>query len=123
MGDPAVLRVAATWPDDLSVAVNLSPAQFEDGRIAAKVREALQASGLPAGRLEMEITEGLLLSARSARMRQLADLKALGVRIAMDDFGTGYSSLSYLWEFPFDKLKIDQSFASALRARTIISPR
>jgi diguanylate cyclase (GGDEF)-like protein len=118
IGDWVIRRsceIAATWPDDLSVAVNLSPAQFEDGRIAASVHEALQASGLLAGRLEMEITEGLLLSRTERTMRQLADLKALGVRIAMDDFGTGYSSLSYLWKFPFDKLKIDQSFVGALQ--------
>ena len=74
----------------------------------------MNASGLAARRLELEITEGLLLSDTDSVMRQLADLKALGVKIAMDDFGTGYSSLSYLWKFPFDKLKIDQSFTRAL---------
>ncbi len=106
--------VAAAWPSQLAIAVNLSPVQFEDGRIAERVREALNASGLAAKRLELEITEGLLLSDTESVMRQLADLKALGVRIAMDDFGTGYSSLSYLWRFPFDKLKIDQSFTHGL---------
>jgi predicted signal transduction protein with EAL and GGDEF domain len=106
--------VAAAWPGHLSVAVNLSPVQFEDGQLADRVRDALNASGLAAGRLELEITEGLLLSDTESVMRQLADLKAVGVRIAMDDFGTGYSSLSYLWRFTFDKLKIDQSFVRAL---------
>jgi EAL domain-containing protein (putative c-di-GMP-specific phosphodiesterase class I) len=105
---------AATWPAKLSVAVNLSPAQFEDGRLVETVRAALNDSGLAANRLELEITEGLLLSHTEAVLRQLAELKALGARIAMDDFGTGYSSLSYLWKFPFDKLKIDQSFVRAL---------
>jgi EAL domain-containing protein (putative c-di-GMP-specific phosphodiesterase class I) len=97
------------------VAVNLSPVQFEDGQLASKIAAALHASRLPAARLEVEITEGLLLSDADWVMRQLAELKHLGVRIAMDDFGTGYSSLSYLWKFPFDKLKIDQSFVRALR--------
>ncbi len=105
---------AATWPTKLTVAVNLSPAQFEDGRLAETVRDALNAAGLMAERLELEITEGLLLSHTEGVLKQLAELKALGVRIAMDDFGTGYSSLSYLWKFPFDKLKIDQSFVRAL---------
>lgn len=105
---------AATWPGQLAVAVNLSPVQFKDGRLAERVGEALEASGLSPQRLELEITEGLLLSNTDSVMRQLADLKQLGVRIAMDDFGTGYSSLSYLWKFPFDKLKIDQSFTRAL---------
>ena len=107
-------RVAATWPTTLSIAVNLSPVQFEDGRLAERVGEALEKSGLAPGRLELEITEGLLLSDADSVMRQLADLKDLGVHIAMDDFGTGYSSLSYLWKFRFDKLKVDQSFTRAL---------
>jgi diguanylate cyclase (GGDEF)-like protein len=105
---------AATWPGQLTVAVNLSPVQFKDGRLAERVSEALETNGLAPQRLELEITEGLLLADTDSVMRQLADLKALGVRIAMDDFGTGYSSLSYLWKFPFDKLKIDQSFTRAL---------
>ncbi|MGH6925117.1 MAG: putative bifunctional diguanylate cyclase/phosphodiesterase [Propylenella sp.] len=106
--------VAATWPRDLTISVNLSPMQFVDGRIAETVRSALEAAGLAAGRLELEITEGLLLSRTEAIMQQLAELKTLGVKIAMDDFGTGYSSLGYLWKFPFDKLKIDQSFVHEL---------
>jgi EAL domain-containing protein (putative c-di-GMP-specific phosphodiesterase class I) len=117
IGDWVIRRaceIAVTWPSHLSVAVNLSPAQFREGRLAEKVEAALKASGLAAERLELEITEGLLLSDADWIMRQLADLKTLGVRIAMDDFGTGYSSLSYLWKFPFDKLKVDQSFTRAL---------
>jgi EAL domain-containing protein (putative c-di-GMP-specific phosphodiesterase class I) len=78
------------------------------------VKNAFEATGLAAERLELEITEGLLLSHTDAVMQQLAELKALGVRIAMDDFGTGYSSLNYLWRFPFDTLKIDQSFVHAI---------
>lgn len=105
---------AATWPNQLTIAVNLSPVQFEGGKIAERIRDALETSGLSSHRLELEITEGLLLSDTESVMRQLGDLRALGVRIAMDDFGTGYSSLSYLWRFPFDKLKIDQSFTRAL---------
>ena len=107
-------EVAATWPSHLTVSVNLSPVQFEDGEIARTTAAALAAAGLAAERLELEITEGLLLSDTERVMRQLAELKALGVRIAMDDFGTGYSSLSYLWRFPFDKIKIDQSFVRGL---------
>jgi diguanylate cyclase (GGDEF)-like protein len=105
--------VAAEWPPHLSVAVNLSPAQFREGGVHRTVREALQASGLSPERLELEITEGLVLGDDAGVMRELADLKALGVKIAMDDFGTGYSSLSYLWKFPFDKIKIDRSFMRA----------
>ena len=105
---------AAAWPNQLSIAVNLSPVQFEDGKLAERVHDALEQSGLSSHRLELEITEGLLLSDTESVMRQLSDLRALGVRIAMDDFGTGYSSLSYLWRFPFDKLKIDQSFTRGI---------
>ena len=117
IGDWVIRRaceVAAEWPSQLTIAVNLSPVQFADGHIADRVRKALNASGLAASQLELEITEGLLLSDTESIMRQLTELKALGVRIAMDDFGTGYSSLGYLWRFPFDKLKIDQSFTRAL---------
>ena len=103
-------RVAMTWPESLTVAVNLSPAQFESGTIEATVAEALRASGLAPQRLELEITERLLLENTEAVMGTLKRLKAMGVSIVMDDFGTGYSSLSYLWKFPFDKIKIDRSF-------------
>jgi diguanylate cyclase (GGDEF)-like protein len=103
-------RAAATWPEPLTVAVNLSPAQFESGRVSAIVAAALEESGLAAHRLELEITETLLLGNSEAILMELQSLKAMGVAIVMDDFGTGYSSLSYLWRFPFDKIKIDRSF-------------
>lgn len=105
---------AAAWPESLKVAVNLSPAQFADGKICDVVAGALAASSLAPHRLELEITEGLLLTDTEAVMMQLRQLKALGVGIVMDDFGTGYSSLSYLWRFPFDKIKIDRTFMRAL---------
>jgi diguanylate cyclase (GGDEF)-like protein len=101
---------AAHWPDHVRLAVNLSPAQFRDRSLVATVVSALATSGLPAQRLELEITESVLLQDNAANMAMLHDLKALGVRISMDDFGTGYSSLSYLRSFPFDKIKIDQTF-------------
>ena len=103
-------RTAASWADNLTVAVNLSPVQFEGDRIVGDVAAALKASGLAPRRLELEITEHLLLGSDERTMAQLRELKALGVSIVMDDFGTGYSSLSYLWKFPFDKIKIDRSF-------------
>jgi diguanylate cyclase (GGDEF)-like protein len=103
-------RTAATWPEHLTVAVNLSPAQFLAGSISDLVAAALQETCLAAHRLELEITETLLLGNSEAIMAELQTLKAMGVAIVMDDFGTGYSSLSYLWRFPFDKIKIDRSF-------------
>ena len=103
-------RTAVTWPDDLTVAVNLSPAQFESGSVVSAVAEALRRSGLAPSRLELEITETLLLKNTDAEMAALKTLKGMGVSIVMDDFGIGYSSLSYLWKFPFDKIKIDRSF-------------
>jgi diguanylate cyclase (GGDEF)-like protein len=103
-------RTAATWPEHLTVAVNLSPAQFLAGRVSDIVAAALKEAGLAAHRLELEITETLLLGNSEAIMAELRTLKAMGVAIVMDDFGTGYSSLSYLWRFPFDKIKIDRSF-------------
>jgi diguanylate cyclase (GGDEF)-like protein/PAS domain S-box-containing protein len=103
-------RAAATWPEHLTVAVNLSPAQFLARSISDIVAAALKESGLAAHRLELEITETLLLGNSEAIMAELQTLKAIGVAIVMDDFGTGYSSLSYLWRFPFDKIKIDRSF-------------
>jgi diguanylate cyclase (GGDEF)-like protein len=103
-------RTAATWPDHLTVAVNLSPAQFLAGSISDIVAGALAETGLAAHRLELEITETLLLGDSESIMAELEKLKAMGVAIVMDDFGTGYSSLSYLWRFPFDKIKIDRSF-------------
>jgi diguanylate cyclase (GGDEF)-like protein/PAS domain S-box-containing protein len=107
---------AAQWPDDVRVAVNLSPLQFRTGDLLSIVTDALKQSGLPARRLELEITETLLLEKSSRVQATLHALRALGVRISMDDFGTGYSSLSYLRSFPFDKIKIDQSFVRDLGA-------
>jgi diguanylate cyclase (GGDEF)-like protein len=109
-------KVAATWPDHLKVAVNLSPAQFAEGDLCETVAAALADAGLAPHRLELEITEGLLLTDSEAVMAVLRKLKRLGVGIVMDDFGTGYSSLGYLWKFPFDKLKIDRAFMLALDA-------
>jgi EAL domain-containing protein (putative c-di-GMP-specific phosphodiesterase class I) len=103
-------RTATSWPKNLTVAVNLSPAQFESGMIEGAVTEALKESGLEPHRLELEITEALLLNNNDATMAALRRLKAMGISIVMDDFGTGYSSLAYLWKFPFDKIKIDRSF-------------
>ncbi|HZC94687.1 MAG TPA: EAL domain-containing protein [Bradyrhizobium sp.] len=107
---------AAQWPDDVRVAVNLSPLQFRVGNLLSLVMDALKQSGLPATRLELEITETLLLEKSSQVLATLHALRSLGVRISMDDFGTGYSSLSYLRSFPFDKIKIDQSFVRDLDA-------
>lgn len=103
-------RTAMAWPENLTVAVNLSPVQFESGTITEVVAAALKESGLDPHRLELEIIEIVLLRNNERTVAQLRDLKALGVSIVMDDFGTGYSSLSYLWKFPFDKIKIDRSF-------------
>ncbi|MBR0955665.1 bifunctional diguanylate cyclase/phosphodiesterase [Bradyrhizobium canariense] len=108
---------AVTWPDDVDVAVNLSPVQFKNPNLIASVTEALAASGLDARRLELEITESVLLQNSEATLTTLHDLRAMGVRISLDDFGTGYSSLSYLRSFPFDKIKIDRSFVSELATR------
>jgi diguanylate cyclase (GGDEF)-like protein len=101
---------AATWPDDVRVAINVSPIQFRGQALALKVAAALAASGLPAHRLELEITEAVLIRDDEAALAMLHQLRALGVRIALDDFGTGYSSLGYLQRFPFDKIKIDRCF-------------
>ena len=103
-------RTAAGWPKHLTVAVNLSPAQFLAGSVSEIVAAALKEAKLEPSRLELEITESLLLGDSASIMTELRTLKKLGVAIVMDDFGTGYSSLSYLWRFPFDKIKIDRSF-------------
>ncbi len=105
---------AASWPDDVRVAVNLSPLQFRVGNLLSIVMDVLKHTGLPPRRLELEITETLLLEKSSQVLATLHALRALGVRISMDDFGTGYSSLGYLRSFPFDKIKIDQSFVRDL---------
>lgn len=107
-------REAVTWPEAVKVAVNLSPIHFYHGDLVQTVTSALSLSGLPPGRLELEITESVLLQDTHATIATLTALKRLGVRIAMDDFGTGYCSLSYLQRFPFDKIKIDQSFVRDL---------
>jgi EAL domain-containing protein (putative c-di-GMP-specific phosphodiesterase class I) len=107
-------REAASWPKPLHIAVNLSPAQFRHGDLAGMVHAVLMETGLAPGRLELEITEGVLFDDFSRATAILRRLKSLGVVIAMDDFGTGYSSLSYLQSFPFDKIKIDQSFVSKI---------
>jgi diguanylate cyclase (GGDEF)-like protein len=105
---------ATSWPDHVSVAVNLSPVQFKSKKLVDTVVMALAESQLPSHRLELEITEGVLLVEQESTLMTLHQLRSLGVRIAMDDFGTGYSSLSYLRSFPFDKIKIDGSFISNL---------
>ena len=105
---------ALNWPGDIAVAVNLSALQFKNGRVVLDVISALGESGLPARRLELEITETVLLRDTEATMVTLTQLKDLGTRIAMDDFGTGYSSLGYLQKFPFDKIKIDRTFVKDL---------
>jgi diguanylate cyclase (GGDEF)-like protein len=106
--------VAAAWPKDVRIAVNLSPAQFRTGTLLAAIADCLPASGLAPDRLELEITEGVLLGDNEETLKTLHALRGMGVRIAMDDFGTGYSSLSYLRAFPFDKIKIDRSFVHDL---------
>lgn len=103
-------REAASWPGTQRIAVNLSPMQFSTPGLVDTVAAALATSGLPAERLELEITESVLLDDTAATLAILHQLRSLGIRIAMDDFGTGYSSLGYLRSFPFDKVKIDQSF-------------
>jgi EAL domain-containing protein (putative c-di-GMP-specific phosphodiesterase class I) len=108
---------AAGWSQDVCVAVNLSPVQFKNSNLVLSVKQALKASGLPAHRLELEITESVLLQNSEATLSVLHELRAFGVRISLDDFGTGYSSLSYLRSFPFDKIKIDRSFVSELATR------
>ncbi|WP_375450808.1 putative bifunctional diguanylate cyclase/phosphodiesterase [uncultured Devosia sp.] len=109
--------VAASWPGNVRIAVNLSPVQFKNRDLVALVKSALADAKLPAKRLELEITESLLLADNDTTLKALHDLRAMGVRICMDDFGTGYSSLSYLRSFPFDKIKIDRSFMRDLTSR------
>ncbi len=101
---------AVNWPEPLFVSVNLSPAQFRDGDVAETVAQVLNETGLPPERLELEITESLLINDTEEVLGKLNRLRQLGVHIAMDDFGTGYSSLSYLARFPFSKIKIDRQF-------------
>jgi diguanylate cyclase (GGDEF)-like protein len=105
---------AKTWPEGINLAVNVSPVQFKSGTLALKIVSALAASGLPPHRLELEITEAVLIRDDDAALEILHQLRSIGVRIALDDFGTGYSSLSYLQRFPFDKIKIDRCFVNDL---------
>ena len=105
---------ATEWPDGICVSVNLSPLQFSKGNLVSSVMSALASAGLPASRLELEITESVLLEKSERNITILNQLRDLGVRISMDDFGTGYSSIGYLRSFPFDKIKIDQSFVRDL---------
>jgi diguanylate cyclase (GGDEF)-like protein/PAS domain S-box-containing protein len=107
-------REAASWPRPLNIAINLSPVQFRDGDLPSLVHTILLETGLAPGRLEIEITENVLIDDFSRALSIMRRLKALGIRISMDDFGTGYSSLAYLQAFPFDKIKIDQSFISSV---------
>jgi predicted signal transduction protein with EAL and GGDEF domain len=105
---------ATRWPDDVKLAVNLSPIQIMNQNLLSTVMNALGSSGLPAHRLELEITEAVLMQNSEQTLSTLHQLRGLGVHISMDDFGTGYSSLSYLRSFPFDKIKIDRCFISEL---------
>ncbi len=120
MGDWALRQAckdAVSWPQSVNVTVNLSPVQFEHGDLVAATQRALNQSGLPAHRLELEITEGVLLGDVPHTRETLRRLHELGVQIALDDFGTAFASLSYLQSFPFDKLKIDRSFVSEIPQR------
>jgi EAL domain-containing protein (putative c-di-GMP-specific phosphodiesterase class I) len=105
---------AARWPSDISVAVNLSPLQFRNQRLATTVCTILDGAGLEASRLQLEITESVMLDECSGNLQILNAIQQLGVKIAIDDFGTGYSSLGYLRTFPFDKIKVDRSFVADL---------
>lgn len=107
-------RTAAAWPSDIDVAVNLSPIQFRNSSLVSMVSEALVNGGLEPRRLQLEITESVILHDSNTNLKVLDELRSLGVRIALDDFGTGYSSLSYLRRFPVDKIKLDRSFVSDL---------
>ncbi|HVZ06485.1 EAL domain-containing protein [Rhodopila sp.] len=108
---------ALRLPPDVKVAVNLSPVQFQQCDIVGTIARALSTTGLPANRLELEITESTLLESNAATLTALFHLRSMGLRVALDDFGTGYSSLSYLRRFPFDKIKIDRSFVCEMEAR------
>ena len=108
---------ATSWPADVKVAVNLSPVQFKEAELFDVIQSALQKSGLPPERLEVEITESVLLEQAADNLAFIERLKSIGISLALDDFGTGYSSLSYLTTFPFDKIKIDKSFIRTLTER------
>jgi diguanylate cyclase (GGDEF)-like protein len=110
-------RRASEWPENVRVAVNVSPVQFHRGGLHETIVQALAASGLAPARLEIEITESVFLDGADSTLKLLHSLRSIGVRVALDDFGTGYSSLSYLQSFPFDKIKIDRSFIENLLTR------
>ncbi|OWK20479.1 hypothetical protein AJ88_29235 [Mesorhizobium amorphae CCBAU 01583] len=113
LGDWALRKactVAAGWPHAMRIAVNVSAVQLKSGTFARSVISALAFSGVPADRLELEITETVLMDESETVLKTLSQLRDLGIRIALDDFGTGYSSLGYLRRFPVDKIKIDRSF-------------
>jgi EAL domain-containing protein (putative c-di-GMP-specific phosphodiesterase class I) len=118
VGPETACAEAATWPGHIRVAVNVSPVQFRSSTLSLKVATALADTGLDPRRLELEITEAVLIADDDAALVALNQLRALGVHIALDDFGTGYSSLSYLQLFPFDKIKIDRSFVKELMRGT-----
>jgi predicted signal transduction protein with EAL and GGDEF domain len=105
---------AVEWPASTNIAVNISPVQFQNSDLVAQVTGILAETGLPAKRLELEVTESVLLQHSDRNIGTLHELRDLGVSVALDDFGTGYSSLSYLRIFPFDKIKIDKSFVSEM---------
>jgi EAL domain-containing protein (putative c-di-GMP-specific phosphodiesterase class I) len=107
-------KETVNWPDHVKVAVNVSPAQLKSRNLVKTVMTALAESGMPASKLQLEITETVLMQNTFSTLETLHELRKLGVQIAMDDFGTGYSSLSYLRSFPFDKIKIDRSFIQDL---------
>jgi diguanylate cyclase (GGDEF)-like protein len=112
----AACAEAVQWSDDITLAVNISPVQFRQQTLALLVASVLGSTGLPARRLELEVTEAVLIQDDDAALNTLNQLRALGVRISLDDFGTGYSSLSYLQRFPFDKIKIDRTFVDSVEA-------
>src|SRR5581483_3177199 len=111
-------REAASWPAHIRIAVNVSPVQFKSQTLALNVAAALANSGLDPRRLELEITEAVLIGDDEAALTTFAQLRELGAHIALDDFGTGYSSLRYLHRFPFDKIKIDRSFVKEVAEGT-----
>jgi EAL domain-containing protein (putative c-di-GMP-specific phosphodiesterase class I) len=111
-------RIAKQWPDSLTLSVNLSPIQFNSGRLIANLRRVIEATQFPTYRLELEITEGVMMGEAEFIYTQLHTLQEMGIRVALDDFGTGYSSLSYLWKFPFSRIKIDQSFVRQVEEST-----
>ncbi len=110
-------RIASNWPEDVSVAINISATQLKNLHLVDVIEEALHESRLAAHRLELEVTETVLLENSAATRAPLHRLRSLGLRIALDDFGTGFSSIGCLLSFPFDKVKIDQSFVSRLDGR------